>query len=377
MKLLSLVVFLLLIVPDAKPQCNVASGTGLNECALSGIQVQTAGFSGSTSSVVDSATAQWNNCNNLGGATIPDFGSSGKASIQIELVLGNAPPEYEANWEPGGQSGTITLYTHSSSGSAYSPADLEYLLAHELGHALGLADVNDKDCLMHQNTNSRTRSVRTGDCTSTNSLWESAANKPGNDDCINQLKTYGDCNSPIVIDLGKNGFSFGGPEGAIYYDLLGVGKMSRIQWVAPNSDDVFLTHDTNGNGLIDDGSELFGNGTRMILENNRLAKHGFEAMAQWDLAPLGGNGNGVIDVHDAVWEALLLWQDKNADGISQNSELSAPSDMGLTRVGIFFKETPTYDEHYNILKYWGKAFKDSQPSKKFHVVDVFFKPVPE
>ncbi len=360
-------------VPILFSNCNIPSGNGLNACALGGISVATEGFSGATSSVVASALAQWNNCNNQ----IPNFGSTGKASITIRLISGSSGSSAAASWFNNGASGEITLYTQSSSGATYSTSDLEYHLAHELGHALGLGHVDNDDCLMHINNNSRTRSVRTGDCTSTASLWQAASHLPDNEDCVNQLKTYGDCNSPLVIDTERNGFLFGGPEHGVLFDLLGVNHQINMQWVVPNGDDAFLVHDVNGNGEVDNGSELFGNGTRLVLQGNALAKNGFEGLAQWDLNQLGGNENGVIDPNDAVWSVLFLWLDANADGISQPSEMRDPADLGLSRIGLKYKDWKSMDEHGNILRFWAKAFKDSGPSKKFNVVDVFFKPVSE
>ncbi|WP_296645077.1 hypothetical protein [Roseinatronobacter sp.] len=72
-------------------------------------------------------------------------------------------------------------------------------------------------------------------------------------------------------------------------------------WVA--ADDGLLVLDVNGNGRIDNGSELFGDQTGHA--------HGFLALAQHD-----DNGDGVIDEADTVYGQLRIWQDLNQDGIS-------------------------------------------------------------
>lgn len=48
-----------------------------------------------------------------------------------------------------------------------------------------------------------------------------------------------------------------------------------------------LVRDLNGNGLIDNGTELFGNST--ILSNNETAANGFEALKELD-----SNGDGIF-----------------------------------------------------------------------------------
>src|SRR5262245_26889770 len=65
-----------------------------------------------------------------------------------------------------------------------------------------------------------------------------------------------------------------------------------------------LALDRNDNGVIDDGSELFGTATRK--RDGTLAKNGFDALAEFDL-----NGDGKIDERDAVYSRLRLWIDAN------------------------------------------------------------------
>ena len=49
----------------------------------------------------------------------------------------------------------------------------------------------------------------------------------------------------------------------MFFDLDGDGSAELVSWTRLESDDAFLAMDRNGNGRIDDGSELFGNYTPM------------------------------------------------------------------------------------------------------------------
>ena len=97
--------------------------------------------------------------------------------------------------------------------------------------------------------------------------------------------------SPLLLDLGRNGFHMGPAGLGVEFDILASGEPLTIQWVAPDGDDAFLARDNNGNGLIDDGSELFGLGTTIELTGEK-AVNGFAALEQFDTAKLGGNEDG-------------------------------------------------------------------------------------
>jgi len=176
--------------------------------------------------------------------------------------------------------------------------------------------------------------------------------------------------SPLVSDLGRNGFQFGGPATAVQFDIYGSGTPLPMHWVTAGEDDAFLVLDANRNGLADDGSELFGNGTRMILQGGRLAANGFVALGQFDLPELGGNNDGFIDHRDAVWLQLTLWLDDNADGISAYDEMYPLNSFGIEQLNTIPRDLNLVDVWGNWLPYWANVLAMDQP---LDMVDVFFK----
>ena len=109
--------------------------------------------------------------------------------------------------------------------------------------------------------------------------------------------------SPLVLDLDGDGIELTSVDGATAFFDVGIdGFAEATGWVA--ADDGLLALDVDGDGRIDDGSELFGDQTGHA--------HGFLALAQHD-----DDGDGVIDAADAAYADLVVWQDANADGISQ------------------------------------------------------------
>src|SRR5258706_491423 len=112
---------------------------------------------------------------------------------------------------------------------------------------------------------------------------------------------------PLVLDLDGDGLETVGvnPANAIYFDHDGNGNQTSTGWV--KSDDGFLTLDRNGNGVIDNGTELFGDATPLAAGGK--AADGFEALAQEDT-----NADGKVDSLDANWANLRVWRDLNQDG---------------------------------------------------------------
>ena len=67
--------------------------------------------------------------------------------------------------------------------------------------------------------------------------------------------------SPIIVDVLSDGYSLTDKAAGVFFDITSSGSARLVSWTAPGADDSFLSLNRNGNGLIDDGRELFGNST--------------------------------------------------------------------------------------------------------------------
>lgn len=161
--------------------------------------------------------------------------------------------------------------------------------------------------------------------------------------------------SPVLVDVAGNGFALTNAANGVNFDLNGDGAAERLSWTVNQGDDAWLALDRNGNGSIDNGSELFGNFSPQPELPAGVARNGFNALALYDQRPQGGNTDGFINRQDAIFTKLLLWRDANHNGISEASELRTLQQLALTSIQCDYKESWRRDQYGNWFRYRAKV----------------------
>lgn len=102
---------------------------------------------------------------------------------------------------------------------------------------------------------------------------------------------------PLVINLDTDVAALS--DQTFYFDIDSDGELDEIAGLGAGSG--YLALDRNGDGIVNDGSELFGT----------ASGNGFADLAEFD-----EDGNGWIDENDAVWEKLKIWaKDENGKDV--------------------------------------------------------------
>ena len=166
-------------------------------------------------------------------------------------------------------------------------------------------------------------------------------------------RTHYNIISPIALDLNGDGVqttALGATTGT--FDLLANGSPIESGWLS--GEDAFLAVDQNGNGIIDDRSELFGGGVG----------EGFAKLASYD-----GNGDGLVDGDELLSGGLMLWQDSNENHRTDAGELLSLASQGIESLSTSFEEIPVY-QYGNLLLEHGVA--NRVDGSQIDMVDAYF-----
>lgn len=169
-----------------------------------------------------------------------------------------------------------------------------------------------------------------------------------------QLATFTMCD-PLVINLDTD--VAGLSDQTFYFDIDADGELDEVSQLGGGSG--YLALDKNGDGVINDGSELFGT----------ASGNGFADLAEYD-----EDGNGWIDENDAIWSKLKIWvKDENGNDVlyrladkgvgaiclqNVSTDFTLKGDEGRTQgavrnTGIFLYENGNVGtvQHVDVAKY--------------------------
>jgi hypothetical protein len=157
-----------------------------------------------------------------------------------------------------------------------------------------------------------------------------------------------------VLATGTNSkYTLTSAEEGVLFDIDGDGVVERVAWTELGSDVAFLAIDRDGDGRITSGRELFGNHTLQGVSN------GFKALEQLAMAANSGRVGSSVNDSDPIFQALLLWTDRDHDGISDPSELRPLTEV-FAEIGLGYEDHQRKDGRGNHYAYRGWALFRTQ-----------------
>ncbi len=136
---------------------------------------------------------------------------------------------------------------------------------------------------------------------------------------------------PLIIDLNGDGVHTTTVEDGVYFDIDNNGFAEKTAWI--DTIDGFLVYNRDDDPKITNGSELFSD--QVIFPDDTKSTDGFDVLQRFDT-----NGDNVVNINDAAFDALMVWIDKNHDGVTYfpvsdtEEELAKKELFSLEELGI-------------------------------------------
>lgn len=174
---------------------------------------------------------------------------------------------------------------------------------------------------------------------------------------LGQNQFCGSFYSPLMLFFDKKKPLFVGRSS---FPLIAGEKM--VAWPEKNAPGYFLALDESGKKSIVKSSQLFGDG------------HGFDN-GFLALGVLDSNKDQQIDAKDEKFNKLVLWQDKNGNGVSEASEVFSLSDKLVTKISLSYKDDrrKSYGRNAEARQYSVFSFGDK--GAEGEIVDIWFAPI--
>jgi hypothetical protein len=146
-----------------------------------------------------------------------------------------------------------------------------------------------------------------------------------------------------------------------------------MAWTALGGTNAWLVLDRNKDGLINDGTELFGDLTPQPPPPKGQIRNGFLALAEYDKKMNGGNEDGVIDKRDQIYQSLRLWIDSDHDGKSSPDELHSLPSLGVGAIELKYVYAGKTDEFGNQFRLKARILREDGSHDGRWAYDVFLR----
>jgi hypothetical protein len=138
-------------------------------------------------------------------------------------------------------------------------------------------------------------------------------------DAVSQTVYVNPVAPPVALDLNGDGIQYLDQSAGVHFDYAGDGTAVATAWVGPH--DGLLAIDLNGNGKVDNGTEIV-----------------FATAGSTDLqgvaATYDSNHDGVLNASDADFAKFGVWQDANSNGVADPGEFHTLTEAGITSINL-------------------------------------------